>query len=117
MFLFEKSLIGAYCNRSYDLKKDSVLFHAKAELKQTAQAKILMSGILIRKRAHQIVEHAYRQTAHFFMSQNDHHLGDAINFDYVSSPPFSTFLKITNSSLCDRSFFFSILPVFINKPT
>ena len=56
-----------------------------AALKQTAQAKILMSQILIQKRAHQIVEHAYHQIAHFFMSQNDHHLGDAINFDYVSS--------------------------------
>ena len=62
-----------------------------AELKQTAQAKILMSPILIQKRAHQIVEHAYHHTAHFFMSQNDHHLGDAINFDYASfplSPPY-----------------------------
>ena len=61
-------------------------FHAMAELKQTNQAKILMSPILIRKRAHQIVEHAYRQTAHFFTSQNDQHLGDAINLDYVSPP-------------------------------
>ena len=43
------------------------------ELKQTAPAKILMSQILIRKRAHQIVEHAYHQTAYFFVSQNDHH--------------------------------------------
>ena len=57
-----------------------------AELKQTARAKILMSPILIRKRAHQVVEHADHQTAHFFMNQNDHHLGDAINFDYFSSP-------------------------------
>ena len=56
-------------------------FHAMAELKQTNQAKILMSPILIRKRAHQIVEHAYRQTAHFFTSQDDQHLGDAINLD------------------------------------
>ena len=66
MFLFEKSLIGAYCNRLYDLKKGSAPFHAKAKLKQTAQAKILVSPILIRKRAHQIVQHAYHQTAHFF---------------------------------------------------
>ena len=44
-----------------------------AELKQTAQAKILMSPILIRKRAHQIVENAYHQTAHFFKTQNDNH--------------------------------------------
>ena len=64
-----------------------VPFYSMAELKQTAQAKILMSPTLIRKRAHQIVEHAYHQTAHFFMRQNDYHLGDAINFDYVSSPP------------------------------
>ena len=58
-----------------------------AKLEQTAQAKILMSPILIRRRAHQIVEHAYDETAHFFMTQNDHHLGDAISFDYVSPLP------------------------------
>ena len=81
-------------------------FHAMAELKQTAQAKILMSPIFIQKRAHQIVERAYHQTVHFFMSQNDHHLGDAINFDYVSSPPPPlTLLKITIGSLCHRSLF------------
>ena len=98
MFLLEKSLKDAYCNRLYDLKKGSVPFHAKAGLKQTAQAKILMSPILIRKRACQIVENAYHQTAHFFMSQNDHHLGDTTTFDYVSS--LFTLLKITNGSLC-----------------
>ena len=83
MFLFKKSVVGAYCNRLYDLKKGSAPFHANAELK----TKMLMSPILIQKRAHQIVKHAYHQTAHFFMSQNDHHLVYAINFDYVSSPP------------------------------
>ena len=36
MSLFEKSLIGAYCNRLYDLKERQDPFHAKAELKQTA---------------------------------------------------------------------------------
>ena len=46
-----------------------------------------MSPMFVRKRAHQIVKHAYHQTAHFLMSQNDHHLGYAINFDYVSPPP------------------------------
>ena len=75
-----------------------------AESKQTVQTKILMSPILIQKRAHQIVEHAYHQTAHFFMSQNDDQLGDPINFDYVSLPPFTLF-KITNGSLCHHSFF------------
>ena len=33
-----------------------VPFHAKAELKQAAQAKILMSPIFIRNRAHQIIK-------------------------------------------------------------
>ena len=58
-----------------------------AEFNQTAQARILMSSILMQKRAHQIVEHAYHQTADFLMSQNGHYLGDAINFDYASPPP------------------------------
>ena len=58
-----------------------------AELKQTAQAKILMLPILMPKRAYQIGEHAYHHTAHFLMGQNDHNLGFAIYFDYVSSPP------------------------------
>ena len=61
-------------------------FYAKAKLKQTAQGKILMSQILTRKWAHQIVEHAYHRTAHFFMSQNHHHSGDVISFGYVSPP-------------------------------
>ena len=81
------------------------LLHAKVELKQTAQAKILMLLILIQKRAHQIIEHAYHLTDHFFMSPNDYHLGYAINFDYASPHPFLTFKKITNGNLCHRSFF------------
>ena len=47
MLLFAKSLIGAYYNRLYDLKKRSAPFHAMAELKQAALAKIFMSPILI----------------------------------------------------------------------
>ena len=73
-----------------------------------------MSPILIQKRAHQIVKHAYHHTAHFFMGQKDYHLGYAINFDYVSTPTPLTLLKITNGSLCHHSFFFES---FINKPT
>ena len=60
--------------------------NALAELKQTAQAKIIVSQILIQKRAHQIVEHVFHHIAHVFNYQNDHHLGDAIHFDYVSPP-------------------------------
>ena len=31
MFLFEKSLIGTYCNRLYGLKKGMVPFHAMTD--------------------------------------------------------------------------------------
>ena len=65
-----------------------------------------MLPILIRKRAHQIVEHVYHRTAHFFMSQNNHHLDDAINFGYASPPPpHLTLLKNTIGILCHRSLF------------
>ena len=85
--MFKKSVIGAYCNIDcVAYRKGRAPFLAMAELKQAALGKILMPPILIRRRAHQIVEHVYRQTAHFFMSQNDHRLVDAINFDYASSP-------------------------------
>ena len=104
MSLFEKSLIGAYCNRLYDLKERQDPFHAKAELKQTAQAKILMSPVLIRKRAHQIVEHAYHQTAHFlWVETTTFVLCHQFSLCFIS-PPF-TLLKITNGSLCHFSFF------------
>ena len=46
-----------------------------------------MLQISIRKRAHQIVEDVYHQTAKFIMSPNDHQLSDAINSDYVSPTP------------------------------
>ena len=52
MFLFEKSLIGVYCNGLYDLEEK----HAMAEYKQTAQAKMLMSQISTRKRDQQLVK-------------------------------------------------------------
>ena len=61
-------------------------FHVIAKLKQIVQAKILMSQILIRERAHQIVKHAYHLIADFIMSQNDLHLGGTINFDYALLP-------------------------------
>ena len=47
MFLFEKSLTGASWNKLYDLRERHGPFYAMAELKQTAEVKILMSQILI----------------------------------------------------------------------
>ena len=45
MFLFEKSIIGAYCNRLYESGERHGFFYALAELEQTALAKILMPPI------------------------------------------------------------------------
>ena len=87
MFWFEKSVIGAHRNRLYDLKERQGPFLCYDRIKENTAGKTLNVTLLISKRALQIVEHAYHQTAHFFRSQNDHHLGDAINFDYVSLPP------------------------------
>ena len=41
MFLFEKILIGAYCNSLYDLGQRHGPFHAVAELKQNTPGKNL----------------------------------------------------------------------------
>ena len=56
-------------------------FHAKAKLKQIALAKILMPQILIQKQSP-----PNRQIG-LPLCQDDHHLSDVINFDYVSPLP------------------------------
>ena len=83
-------------------------FHAKAKLKQTAQAKILMSPILIQKRAQKIVENAYHQTAYSFKSQTTTiwAMPSILTMFYLPPPPPPVvLLKITNGSVCHRSFF------------
>ena len=47
MYLFKKSLTGVYWKWLYDLGERHDPFHAMAELKQTAWAKILISQILM----------------------------------------------------------------------
>ena len=41
MFLFEKSLIGAYCNRLYDLKEKQDSFSCYGRIKANSAGKIL----------------------------------------------------------------------------
>ena len=67
------------------LGKGIVPFHAKAELKQIAQAKILLSLKLIQKQGPPNLQKALSQNSSFLCSQNDHHYGDAINVDYATS--------------------------------
>ena len=50
--MFKKSLMGPYCNKLQDLGERHDPFFM---LWQRAQEKILMSQILMQKRAHQIV--------------------------------------------------------------
>ena len=61
-------------------------FHAMVELKQTALIQILMLPILIIKLGLSNRQIGLPLNNSFFECQNDHHLGDAINFGYVSSP-------------------------------
>ena len=86
--MFEKSLIGAYCNRLYDLKERQGPFLCYGRIKANSTVKNLNVTNINTKRAHQIIEHAYHQTAHFFESKQPP-LGGAINFIYVSPPSYS----------------------------
>ena len=72
-------------------------FHAMAELKQTAQAKILMSQISIRKRAPESSNRPTTKKLISLMVKATNHLGNAINIDNILPP--LTLLKITNGSL------------------
>ena len=56
MFLFEKSLIGAYCNRLYDLgqRYGPFLFHGR--IKANSAGKNLNVTNINTKAAHQIVK-------------------------------------------------------------
>ena len=83
MFLFEKSLIGVYSNKLNDLKEWQDPFLCYGRIKANSAGK------------NPNVTNTYtkagspnRRTAHFFMSQNDHHLGDVINFDCFISVAF-----------------------------
>ena len=70
-------------------------FHAIAELKQIALAKIFNVTNINTKAGppnRQTSLTLYAYIARFFNCPNDHHLGDVINFDYVSPPnPSGTF--------------------------
>ena len=98
MFLFEKSLKGAYCNRLHDLKESHSPISCYGRIKANTAGKSLNITNINTKAGPPNRRTCHHQTAHFFNCQNDHHLGDAINFDYVLLPPPLTLLKITNGS-------------------
>ena len=85
MLLFEKSLMGAYCNRSYDLKeRHGPSCYGRIEANSTGKnLNVTNINTKVGPPNHQI---AYHLIAHFFNCQNDHHSGYAINFAYVLSP-------------------------------
>ena len=84
MFFFEKSLRGAYCNMLYDLGQRHGLFSCYGRIKANRAGKNL-NVININTKAgppnHQI---GLPLNSSFLYASNDHHLGDAINFNYVS---------------------------------
>ena len=64
-----------------------------------------MSPILIPKRAHQIGEHAYHHTSHFLWIKTTTIWARLSNLTMYHLLFPLTLLKITNGSLCRRSFF------------
>ena len=104
MLLFEKSLIGTYCNRLYNLKEKQDPFSCQGRIKANSADKNLNVTSINTKAGPPNCQTCLPPNSSFFMGQNDHHLNDAISFDYVSSPFPLTLLKITNSSLCHCSF-------------
>ena len=61
-------------------------FHAMAELNQTAQQKNLNITNINTKGGPSNRQICLTLPNYFFNCQNNHHLGAAINFDYVSLP-------------------------------
>ena len=92
MFLFDKSSIGAYCNRLHDLKERQGPFSCYDRIKANSAFKNLNVTNINTKAGPPNRQTCLPPKSSFFVIQNDHHLGDAINIDYVSLPsPFYSF--------------------------
>ena len=97
--MFEKSSIGAYWIKLYHLGERRDLFSCYGRIKANSAGKNLNVRNRNTKAGPPNRQLGLPLTSSFFMSLNDHHLGGAINFDYVSPPP-QTLLKIT-MVVCD----------------
>ena len=89
MLLFEKSLIGVYCNRFYDLGEKRVTFSCYGRINANSTGKDLNVRNINTKAGPQNSQIVLPLNRSFFSCQNDHLLGNANNFDYVSPPPYT----------------------------
>ena len=87
MFLFEKSLIGAYWNRVYNLKERQGPFSHYGRINANSADKNLNGTNVNTKACPPNRRTCLPPNSSFLMSQNYHHFGYAINFDYVLSLP------------------------------
>ena len=123
MLLFEKSLIGAYCNRLhvYDLGQRHGPFSCYGRSKANSAGKNL-NGTNIYTKVSPPNCHICLPPNSSFLYESKRsqfgrcfgYLGDAINYDHVSPP---LHLYKLRKVICDINFSFRILPVLINKPT
>ena len=88
MFLCEKSLIGAYCNRLGDLGERHGPFLCYGRIKANITGKYLDVTNINAKAGPPNRQIGLPLNSSFFNCQNDHYLGEAIKFDYVSPHTF-----------------------------
>ena len=98
MLLFEISFVGAYCNRLSDLGERRGFFSCYGRIKVNSASKNLNITNINTKAGPPNRQIGLPLNSSFFNCQNNHRLGNAINFDYTL-PALLTHLKITNGSL------------------
>ena len=86
MLLFEKRFIGVYCNRFYDLGEKHATFPFYGKINANRAGKDLNVTNKNTKADPQNSQIVLPLNSSIFSCQNDHHLGDANNIDYVSPP-------------------------------
>ena len=89
MFLFEKSLIGAYCNRLYDLKERRGPFLCYGRIKANSTGKNLNVTNINTKAGPPSRRTCLPPNSSFLYESKRPPLGGAINFIYVSPPSYS----------------------------
>ena len=97
--MLENSLIGAYWYSLYDFGEKHNPFSCNGRIRANSAAKELHIRNINTKEGPPNRHTGLPLNSSFFNCQNDHHLGAAIAFDCVSSPPPLTLLKSTNDSL------------------
>ena len=99
--MFEKSLISVDCNRLYDLKERQDPFSCYGRIKANSAGKTLNVTNINTKAGSPNRRTCLHQTAHFLVKATTIWVTPSI---FIMFTPPLILLKITNGSLCHRSF-------------